>query len=85
MYSLYSRKLQGLPNNFLHTIKTTRSIYFIWLYIFNDIPKQKMLKGKDTKIQKTEAFHHAIDPRPTKEACVWLLPVLVAQSSNSFR
>ena len=24
-----------------------------------------MLKGKDTKIQKTEAFHHAIiDPRP---------------------
>ena len=30
-----------------------------------------MLKGKDTKIQKTEAFHHAIiDPRPTKEACI---------------
>ena len=53
-----------------------------------------MLKGKDTKIQKTEAFHHAIIdprpgrmpcPRPTKEAHVWLLPVLVAQSSNSFR
>ena len=71
MYSLYSRKLQGLPNNFLHTIKTTQSIYFIWLYNFNYIPKQRMLKGKDTKIQKTEEFHHAIiDPRPTKEACV---------------
>ena len=45
MYSLYSRKLQGLPNNFLHANKTTQSIYFIWLYNFNYIPKQRMLNA----------------------------------------
>ena len=65
---MYSRKLQGLPNNLLHTTKTTQSIYFISLYIFNYIAKQ-YLREKIKK--KTGAFHHAImDPRPTKEACV---------------
>ena len=52
LFSLFSRKLQGLPNNLLHTTKTTQSIYFILLYIFNYIPKQRILKGKDKKYKR---------------------------------
>ena len=64
-------------NNLLHATKTIQSIYFISLYIFNYIPKQK--KYLREKIKISEAFHHAVvDPRPTKEACFWLMPVLVA-------
>ena len=40
-----SRKSQGLPNNPLHTIKTTKSIQFILLYIFDFIPKLKQYFG----------------------------------------
>ena len=29
-------------------------------------------------IENVVAHHAIIDPRPTKEACVWLLPALVA-------
>ena len=45
-------KLQGLPNNLLHTTKTTQSIYFILLYIFDYIPKQRILKGKDKRYKR---------------------------------
>ena len=43
----------------------------------NFIPKQGILEGKGKKFKKTEAFHHAIlNPRPTKEVCVWLARVI---------
>ena len=55
------------------------SPYILFCFTFLIIFQNKEYLTEKIKIQKTEAFHHAIiDPRPSKEACVSLLPVLVA-------
>ena len=77
---LFSRKFQGLPNNLLHTTKTSQSIYYILLYIFDYIPKQRLLKGKDKKykrLRRSITQSQILDQqrRPAFHCCPFLLPV----------